>query len=279
VVGREVVLIGGVLGVLVGLAALYTYTPAVEFSVLSTGSTGLSRLASAYSPLVALDTSYLAKLEPPNYAYLVIRGSELGRGELAPVAEFLAAGGTVIASGTPTFLNSLLRYLNTDIEVGEAIVYDSVRNYGSRLYPVGYSPTCNATVVTYLPRYLVSYGGAEVLAYTSELSYADLDGDGYMDLGEPESSFPVALAVGVGAGRLVVVTSPYVFTNELLDPNLGFLKCLTSGRRLVVDQSEVARDPLQRARLVVATGGVSEYSVVALVAVAALVAYSVLREW
>jgi len=278
-VGREVVLLGAVLGVLVGLAALYAYTPAVEFSVLSTGPTGLSELTSTYRPLVALDTSYLAKLEPPGYAYLVIRGSELNRGGLAPLAEFLAGGGLVIASGTPTFLSSLLRYLNASIEVGEAIVYDSIRNYGSRLYPVGYSPTCNATVVAYLPRYVVSYGDAEVLAYTSDFSYADLDGDGYMDLGEPEGSFPLALAVSIDGGRLVVVTSPYAFTNELLDHNLQFLDCLTSGRRLVVDQSEVARDPLQRARLVVATGGASEYSVVALVAVAALVAYTVLREW
>ena len=278
-VGREVLLLGVVFGVLLGLAVVYTYTPSADFSVLSAGPNGLSKLTSTYSSSVALGTSYLAKLEPGSYAYLVVRGSEVSYGEVATIAGFLAGGGVVIASGTPAFLNSLLKQLNVSVEVGEAVVYDSIRSYGSRFYPVGYSPTCNTSLVTYLPRYVASYRGAEVLAYSSEFSYADLDGDGYADLDEPEGIFPLVLAVSVGRGRLIVVTSPYVFTNALLDSNLQFLNCLTSGRRLVVDQVEVGRDPLQYVRLAVATGATSEYLVLALVAVAGLVAYSVLREW
>ena len=277
--GREVVLLGVVLGVLLGIAVVYTYTPATDFSVLNTGPSGLSGIASAYGASVALGTSYLARVEPGGYAYLVIRSGELGSGEVVALAEFLARGGVVVASGTPAFLNSLLRQLNVGVEVSEAVVYDSVRNYGSRFYPVGYSPTCNATVATYLPRYVASYKGAEVVAYSSELSYADLDGDGYMDLGEPEGRFPLVLMVEVGGGRLYVVTSPYVFANGLLEPNLGFLNCILSGRRLILDQYEVSRDLLQYVRLVTRTGGASDYYVVALVALAGLVAYAVLREW
>jgi hypothetical protein len=278
-VGREVVLLGVVLGVLLGIAVVYTYTPATDFSVLNTGPSGLSGIASAYGASVALGASYLARVEPGDYAYLVIRSGELGSGEVVALAEFLARGGVVVASGTPAFLNSLLRQLNVGVEVSEAVVYDSVRNYGSRFYPVGYSPTCNATVVTYLPRYVANHGGAEVVAYSSEFSYADLDGDGYMDLGEPEGRFPLVLAVEVGGGRLYVVTSPYVFANGLLEPNLGFVNCILSGRRLILDQYEVARDPLQYVRLVTRTGGASDYYVVALVALAGLVAYGALREW
>jgi hypothetical protein len=279
VVSREVVLLGLVLGVLLGVAIIYTYTPATDFSVLNTGPSGLSRIASMYRPLIALGTSYLAGVEPGNYAYLIIRSGGVGAGEVKAVAEFLARGGVVVASGTPEFLNSLMKQLSVGVEVGEAVVYDSIRNYGSRFYPVGYSPTCNSTVVAYLPRYVASYGGAEVVAYSSEFSYADLDGDGYMDLGEPEGRFPLALVAEVGGGRLFVVTSPHVFVNSLLEPNLGFVNCILSGRGLVVDQYEVARDPLQYVRLAVHAGGASEYYVVALVAVAGLVAYGALREW
>lgn len=271
-------LLGIVLGFFVGIAVLYTYTPGADFNVFNEGPTGLSALTSRYSPSITLDTSYLTKLEPRSYAYLVIRSSEVGQSEVASLVDFLANGGLVIASGTPTFLNSLLKQLNVSVEVGEATVFDSIRNYGDRFHPLGYSPTCNVTISTYLPRYIIINDDAKIVAYSSEFSYVDLDGDGYMDLNEPEGPFPLVAAVSVKNGTLFVVSSPHIFTNSLLNNNSQFLDCLVSGRKLVVDQADAARDPLQYVKLSIAARRASDYSVIALVAVAGLVTYLALRE-
>jgi len=274
---NEVILISVLLGVLVGLASIYAYPSTTSYSVANRGSNGFSDLLSSFRASIVTDLNVLHGVNASNTTYLLIRSSKASASELGVLNLFLASGGNLIVSGTPNFINSVAEYFNLGVRVEEAVVYDMVRNSGDRFHPIGFSDYCNASVTTYLPHYITGEG-FKVLAHSSDFSYADLDGDGYIDLDEPMGRFPIAASISVGSGQLILVSSPEVFTNELIDSNREFVGCVIGGRSLLVDQVSVKSDLIEYMRVLAISRGSPSYLFVTLAAILCLVVYYVFRE-
>lgn len=276
---RELLLISLVVSVMVGLIVIYTRPSTTSYSVVNYGETGLSKLKETYRALVITDLGMARNTNPLNTTYLVIRLSNISSNDAEILAELVNDGGHVIVSGSPELIESLSRYmkLNLTLTTTGSIIYDMIHNVGDRFHPLGFSDYCSTTFVTYKP-YYVLLNKAEVIAYSSNFSYADVNNNGYMDLEEPLGSFPLVALVNFSKGRLILVFSPHVFTNELFEFNKYFISCIVDHRELVIDQSEIREDFIEYLKIVISTRGVSYPMLIFLVFMLCMVAYYALKE-
>ncbi|MEM0037549.1 MAG: DUF4350 domain-containing protein [Zestosphaera sp.] len=273
---KELILVGVLLGLMMGSAAIYVYPSTTSYSIVNYGDEGLSMLAHVFNASISLEADVLRDVEALKTAYLIIRSKSVASNEIEEITNFLSRGGYVVASGTPEFIGSLIKHLNITMKVEGGTICDMVYNYGDRFHPLGFSSYCNTIVVPYVPYHVVTEG-LVVLSYTSNFSYVDVDEDGYMDINEPLGPFPLAVLADVGEGRLVFISSPHIFTNKLLNLNREFIQCILGGRNLIIDQADVRQSFLEYFRLLVSTRGVTYYMFVFLAIVLSLVIYYVFR--
>lgn len=274
---KELFLISLVVGVIVGSAIIYTRPSTTSYSIVNHGGDGLSKLKEAYEALVVTDLSMARNTDPLNTAYLIIRSSDASSSDVEVITQLVSYGGYVVVSGSPEFIKSLSRYVGLNLNITNSTIYDMIYNGGNRFHPLGFSSHCGNTLITYKP-YYVLLSEVEVIAYSSNFSYVDLNGNGYMDIEEPLGSFPLAASLSLGKGRLILVFSPRVFTNELFESNKGFIDCIVSSRKLVVDQTEIRSDFIEYLRVLVSIYEASYPVLVFIVFILCVVAYHALRE-
>lgn len=275
---KGLLLISLVVGAMVGSIIIYTQPSTTSYSIVNYGRDGLSKLREAYEALVVTDLNNIARnTDPLNTAYLIIRSSDVSPSDADVITQLVAHGGYVIISGSPEFVKSLSRYAGLNLTITNRTIYDMIYNGGDRLHPRGFSRYCGNTFITYKP-YYVLLGTSEAIAYSSNFSYVDLNSNGYMDIEEPLGSFPLATSIDLGKGRLILVFSPQVFTNELFESNKDFIDCIVSNRKLVIDQTEIRGDFIEYLRVVVSTHGVSYLALIFIVFILCVVAYYVLKE-
>jgi len=236
---------GLIAGMLIVLA-LPSHTP---YSMINGGPDGLSKLATTF---VARPFKITVESPPgnANYSAIIIIGyGNVDNKVIDRIKNFAEQGGLVLASGDPYFLDKLLNYTGIKAKVDDYPIYDMVYNYQSRLNPIAYSPSCNTSIITKLPAPIETKEDTDILAITSNYSYADENGNGFMDLTDPWGSFIIAIKVEVGNGSIVVITSPQVFTNAFYMNNAKFFSCIINNRRLYIDQSLVVEGPLESLKL------------------------------
>lgn len=257
------------------MLALPSTTP---YSVVNTGSEGLSQLAREFNAQPVRLTAGLPKSPPGDTALLVVHYGKLDPGSIRRLAAFADEGGLVIASGDAFFLNQVLESLNVSYQVIDSPVYDVIYNLnGSIARLLAFSPECNVSVVAVEPRPLAGSWNASILLVTSNFSYVDINNNGYMDFEDRIGSQVVGIAFRYGNGTVAVVTSPRVFTNKLLNYNKQFIHCLVGGRALFVDQSQPASNPFEYMKLVASYQPPRSvrYAAIALASLLGVVAYEV----
>lgn len=275
---KGLLLISLVVGVMVGSIIIYTQPSTTSYSIVNYGRDGLSKLKEAYEALVVTDLYNIVRnTDPLNTAYLIIRSSDVSPSDADVITQLVTHGGYVIISGSPEFVKSLSRYAGLNLTITNRTIYDMIYNGGDRLHPRGFSSYCGNTFITYKP-YYVLLSKSEAIAYSSNFSYVDLNSNGYMDIEEPLGSFPLATSIDLGKGRLILVFSPQVFTNELFESNKDFIGCIVSNRKLVIDQTEIRGDFIEYLRVVVSIHGVSYLVLIFIVFILCVVAYYVLKE-
>jgi len=274
----NLLLVSLLIGVMVGLVIIYTLPSTTSYSVVNYGDNGISRLKESYKALVITDLSASRDISPRDAVYLIIRLDSVTLSEAETVLRLVNEGGYVIFSGSWGAIESLSHYVKLNLTVTSSVIYDMIYNGGDRFHPLGFSNHCNCTLTTYTPYYVVTGENTDVVAYSSNFSYVDLNGNGYMDIDEPLGSFPLGVSLSYGGGRLILVFSPQVFTNELFEANKDFIDCLVGGRGLVIDQSEIKGDFIEYLRLVTITHEVTYPALIFLVSLLCVVAYYVLKE-
>ncbi len=274
----NLLLVSLLIGVMVGLAIMYTFPSTTSYSVVNYGDNGISKLRESYKALVITDLSMSLDISPRDTVYLIIRLDNVTLSEAEIILRLVNEGGYVIFSGSWGAIESLSHYAKLNLTVTRSVIYDMIYNGGNRFQPLGFSNHCNCTLTTYTPYYVVTGKNTDVVAYSSNFSYVDLNGNGYMDIEEPLGSFPLGISLSYGEGRLILVFSPQVFTNELFEANKDFIDCLVSGRGLVIDQSGIKRDFIEYLRLVTITYEVTYPALIFLVSLLCVVAYYVLKE-
>lgn len=273
---REFLLIGLLVCVGVGSILIYARPSTTSYSVVNYGDDGLSKLKEFYKASVITDMSVVRGANTINTAYLIIRSSNMSLSDVEILKQLISNGGYVIVSGSPEFIMSLSNYMGLNLSVTDNVIYDMIYNGGNRFYPRGFSSYCNTTLTTYKP-YYVLFSKAEVVAYSSNFSYVDLNGNGYMDIEESLGSFPLGVLISFGEGYLILVFSPQVFTNKLFESNKDFINCIVGNRKLVIDQSEVRKDFIEYVRILTSPREASYTVLFLLIFVLCVVTYYVFK--
>ncbi|MCX8205599.1 MAG: hypothetical protein N3H31_08135, partial [Candidatus Nezhaarchaeota archaeon] len=161
-------------------------------------------------------------------------------------------------------------------------IYDAVFNAGSReLVRVELnSSTCAVSVYLRAPRAVQlvgTRGSASPIAFTSSLSYVDRSGNGFYDIGEFVGPSLVGLEVPIGEGVAIVLFADGFLENHLVEYNREFANCVSSGRLVLVDNSEFSGDLAEFLKLVMRSTQTRVYLLASLLLLAA-VSYYVLKE-
>lgn len=276
--GRVILPVSILVGILTGLAIMLVLPSTTPYSVVNTGSEGLSQIAEEFNARPVRLTAGLPGFSPGNTSLLVIHYGRLDPGGMRRLAAFADRGGLVIASGDALFLNQVLVNLNSSFQVIDSPIYDVIYSVNGNITRLlAFSPKCNVSVVAVEPRPLAGSGNASILIVTSNFSYVDINNNGYMDFEDRIGSQVVGVSFRYGNGRVAVVTSPEVFTNKLLDYNKKFIHCLIGGRTLLIDQSQPASNPFEYVKLVASYQPPKSvrYAALALASILGVVAYEV----
>lgn len=274
---REAILpLSIVVGLLLGLAVIVVVPSTMTYSMANEGPYGYSKLNTLAGAEPVNIRDELGRLDPNTTAVIVSRDNPLGNRTVEKLYWYMYSGGLVIVAGSPEYLDALLADMGMNASVWNVDVYDMVYNAGNRTDVNAYT-ICGVGLVVYKPHPL--NGSLNPVAYTSNYSYADKDGDGYLGLTEETRSYMVAGSYKVGGGSLIVVASPYPFTNKYLDYNKPFLDCILGGRKLYVDQSLLSSNPLEYFKLQIKYQPSQETRLLAtlIAGVVGVVAYAVSR--
>lgn len=180
------------------LAVVYLAPDPAPFSIYNAGPQGASKVAQ------------LCKIAPVENASVII----VAPGATPPAPR---PGVVVILLGPA---NETLKALGVDAYVKDGEVTDPSLNALNPHYPLAFA--ANYTIALYKPAPIAAGPAATPVAWTSEFSTWR---------GE-RGSYTVAIRQRIGGGEVVAVSSPYVFTNALLEmaQNAEWLKSLCGGQ-------------------------------------------------
>ena len=177
----------------------------------------------AYNQFQAADT--LAVILAPREPY--------NQSEINALQSFTDRGGTIlVAEDQRTETNQLLNELGVETRIDGQPLRDPRQYHRNPAAPVitdiAHNSTINETTQFTLNRGTVlrSTDGTAI-ANTSEFAYIDANGNEQLDRSEQLRSYPVLSSEQVGDGRVLVLSDPSVFINQMLD---------REGNRALLDQ-------------------------------------------
>jgi hypothetical protein len=157
---------------------------------------------------------------------LLIAGptSVFTQSDLEVIKALLSGGGVVLIADNFGSGNQLLQLLGVPVSFDGRVLIDSLFYDKQPSFPTvfqfsgsGLTSGVNELVLN-LATVLNVRAGSDVrlLATSSPFSFLDANRNGVKDQGEPSGSFPVLVQVAVGAGTLIVFSSPASFLNVLI---------------------------------------------------------------
>ena len=190
----------------------------------------------AYDRAEANDT--LAVILAPRETY---NTSEVNR-----IQAFLDRGGTVlVAEDRRTETNQLLTNLGVQARIDGEPLRDPRQYYRNPAAPVITDISTNSTLGE-TDQFTLNRGtvlrstDGTAIANTSEFSYLDQNGNEQLDRSEPLRSYPVLASERVSNGRVLVLSDPSVFINQMIerDGNRAFLdQLIASNDYIMLDYS------------------------------------------
>jgi hypothetical protein len=200
---------------------------------------------------VAASLAEACALDPSEHALLLVGPSKpFTEADARAVESFLARGGLVVVADDFGTANQLLEAIGAPVRLTGSLLADPLFNlgapqlplafWGGRKLALNYATTVNASVC----------GACGILAESSAFSYLDLNLNGKRDPGEPVGSFPVAVELRYGAGKLVVISDSSLFINSMLgrEANRELLRQLLASRKPVLVADRWEETPLTRAK-------------------------------
>ncbi|MGQ4833136.1 MAG: DUF4350 domain-containing protein [Candidatus Asgardarchaeia archaeon] len=212
-----------------------------DFSIYNTSQFGASDLKNELESLgyqvkpLYSSLSALNKLEKPGVLIILGPKRTYDFPDALAIIDFLLHGGSILISDDEGTANTLLSYfsiVNVNISFGPGILVDVLSNYRNRpVLPVirnfvpspltqGPAGTVRELVLNYAT---IINGTVPPIAWSSNMSWADIDGDLYPDPDiEHPGPFIVVSAIDLSllipnGGKIVLVSDPSLFTNLMLD--------------------------------------------------------------
>ena len=229
------------LALVYGVMIVLFYAPNPSFSIFNKdwdGCSNLTRLISERGGKIEL----LRSLEGFNTTegfkgkVLVILSpvSEFDESECERIVEFIRKGGSLIIADDFRKGDSISKYFGVSFSKKLLLEPSSYSKQPS--FPVvnitledrkcsmllNYPSTLVLTGKLSKDKYLIKVSEQEfeckliILARSSQMSWLDSDYDFNRDEGEPRSSFPLMVLIEFGEGRVVVVSDPDLFINDMI---------------------------------------------------------------
>ena len=215
-VSREavIVLFATITSILSLLLSIPTSTP---LSPYNTGDHGYSHLLTLHTLTVTMS---LPK-DDKNIIIILPLERRIDERSVKSIRNLLMHGSTIVVLDEKGYSNQLLEDVGVKAKVVSVTVLDEVSKAYSRFYPVASLRLGNNTlrIVTFKPSYIFidNISRAATVARTSQYAYADVNNDGYYNVGEPIESFIIASLWKVGNGSLWLVSDIDIFRNDLID--------------------------------------------------------------
>lgn len=270
----KTILLSVLIGAVVGLLVTTLLPSDSPYSTANSGNSGLYRLHEEMNARILYSLKDLDEFDATNSALITARRG--GFENSMELKNFAERGGLVLVYGSPDYVIKLLKEL--DVSTGfKGYLHDIILNVGNPDYVIANTTSrCDGISGVVLGNPYALEGVFEgVFVHSSMFSYVDLNGNGFYDVGEPLGEFPLGVNITTGKGRIIIVFAESFLDNGILELNKQFLKCALGGRTTLIDQSEVARNPLELLRLVLYKQGVQVYITLVLVFALALVTYFV----
>ena len=226
--------------------------------------------------------------EPEGTSLVLVPYLELTESEMKKVRDYVSHGGTLILLDDYGYGNELLEYLGVDLRFTQGALLDPLFNYKNKRLPrvTDFGPVPVAEDVgSIVLNHATSLSGvleSEVVAWSSRFSFLDLNHNSVWDEDdEPKGPLPVAAALPVNKGYVVLVADPSILINSMegMEDNYGFIESIIESQDLqpevLVDQSHLPEANLDEAKGVLARIrsrlssplGISALTVVALIVV------------
>lgn len=213
-------------GVLFSIMISATYPVTDDYLLNNSEWNGCSQLRDMARTGIERDLQRVKVLEPANTLAIVVGPTKpFSRGEADLLREFLENEGTMLLVDNTGRGNLLLEQLGVPARFDEGYLLDPLFYNKQSRFPLIYSfapdPLTGGVNTCLLgnPRGLTIRDKNIVrsLAYTSPFSFLDSNGNGVKDLNEKQGPFVVAATLKMGLGRLILLSSPDMLTNSLLE--------------------------------------------------------------
>jgi hypothetical protein len=234
------VFLGAALALLAVSAASVLLPPSEDFQPSNPSWNGLENFFRAVNA-TTVDLAY-ERVVPENTVLFIIGPSvNVTESRIEALKQYLIEGGTLVLMDETDAVNPILSGLGLDVAVDGRPMLDPVFYYGSWRMPkitkVGHELGVE-NIASNLPSTLDIKGpGLKVLAYSSSLSFIDLDGDSEPSAGEPTGPFEVAAMTAYGKGSIIIFSDSSIFLNSVigLGDNLKLLHNIAGDKKVFVD--------------------------------------------
>ena len=258
--GQVEVLLGTTVLILVISALCILFFPTVQdFMVGNSLWNGLADFTREHGALTIDSFDQLPEL-PQGKALISIPSLPHEEEELATLREFVTQGGRLVLMDDFGHGNIVLEYLGLEVRFSGQMLLDPLFSHRNPRLPriMNFSPEVSEAdvevVVLNHATALTDVDLGKVIAWSSEESFLDLDGDGSWGRADPKGPLPVAARLEFGQGEVILVSDPSILINSMVrkDDNRAFLGYLTEGMEpggILVDQLHLEKTPLDRSRL------------------------------
>ncbi len=181
--------------------------------------------------------------------------------DLAEIQEYVGGGGTLLLMDDYGFGNEILTYLGLGIRFSNKPLLDPLICYKNQWmpkitdFPKEITDESVEVVILNHATAILYTEGVEVLAYSSEASYLDINENETRDADEPADAFPVAARINAGKGTIILVSDPSVLISSMIerDDNHLFIKYLLhlhdEPEEILVDRSHLSKTPLDVSKI------------------------------
>lgn len=216
------------------------------------------------SPISSFDDLPSAKEEN---ALVVIPQLKFTEPEMETLQNFLKRGGTILIMDDFGYGNDILDYLELDIRFTQYPLLDPLFNYKNKWFPEitdfasAYETENVESIVLNHATSLSNVTEDDAIAWSSRFSYLDLNDNSTWDEDEeePKGPLPVAAALEVDEGCLVLIADPSMMINSMegTGDNYSFIqnviKIKDQNPEILVDQSHLPEANLDEAKATLAT--------------------------
>jgi len=263
-------IIGGIAALLLILAfAVPLFTNNSDFSIYNPNWNGCSNIAiKSYKSGKLQPTFYLEGNELTlaqhsfsdynlisNDSCILIIGprSSYDNFEIVFLKRFLNDGGTLLIADDFGTSNEILTGINASSRFSGSLLLDLSFEKSARFVNIFDFENKTHPIYKNVSRILLNYPttinagkNTTVLAYSSELSWKDINLNGKQDNNEPIGPFPVSAVEAYGKGKIVLLSDPSILINSMKDEldNKVFIKNLL--RFLFLDKTTVIIDESHR---------------------------------